>query len=57
MIGGGISQVTGFHENVEKKLGELANGYYPALAHEPYIVPPQHGQQAGIRGALMLTGL
>jgi len=55
VIGGGVSQAEGFHDNVEKKLGELANGYYPALEATPYIVPPQHGQQAGIRGALLLA--
>jgi len=57
VIGGGVSQAEGLHEKTEKLLVEMANGYFPALKNLPYVVPPKLGQEAGIRGALMLTGL
>lgn len=57
IIGGGVSQVEGLHEKTEKLLLELAAGYFPALKNSPYVVPPKLGQEAGIIGALMLTGL
>lgn len=57
VIGGGVSQAEGFHAKVEERLRVLANGYFAALEeNSPFVVPPQHEQQAGIRGALMLTG-
>ncbi|MEP4077042.1 ROK family protein [Haloferula sp.] len=57
VIGGGVSQAPGFHAMVEKKLRERAKGYFVALEeNSPFVVPPKHGQQAGIRGALMLVG-
>jgi fructokinase len=56
VIGGGVSQAEGFHAKVECKVRERANGYFPALnENAPFVVPPKHGQQAGIRGALMLA--
>jgi fructokinase len=56
VIGGGVSQADGFHARVECKVREWANGYFPALDENvPFVVPPKHGQQAGIRGALMLA--
>lgn len=57
VIGGGVSQAPGLHEKTEKLLVRLAAGYFPALESLPYVVPPLLGQEAGIRGALMLTGL
>ncbi len=57
VIGGGVSQAEGLHEKTEKQLIELAGGYFPAVGNSPYVVPPKLGQDAGIRGALMLTGL
>lgn len=55
VIGGGVSQAPGFHALVEEKLREMAKGYFAALEENmPFVVPPKHGQQAGIRGALML---
>jgi len=57
VIGGGVSQAEGLHEKTEKQLIELASGYFPAVGNSPYVVPPKLGQDAGIRGALMLTGL
>ncbi|WP_411827084.1 ROK family protein [Luteolibacter sp. AS25] len=57
VIGGGVSQAEGLHEKTEKLLIELAAGYFPALEKLPFVVPPKLGQEAGIKGALMLTGL
>lgn len=57
VIGGGVSQAEGFHERVEAILRERVAGYFAALEeNHPFVVPPIHGQQAGIRGALLLTG-
>ncbi|BCX47533.1 ROK family protein [Haloferula helveola] len=57
VIGGGVSQAEGFHEQVEAKVREWANGYFPALdENKPFVVPPKYEQQAGIRGALLLVG-
>jgi len=56
VIGGGVSQAQGLHEKTEALLRELAAGYFPALENSPYVVPPKFDQEAGIRGALMLTG-
>ena len=56
VIGGGVSQVEGFHQKVEALLRQRANHYFAALEeNQPFVVPPRHGQQAGIRGALMLA--
>ncbi|QTN31624.1 ROK family protein [Akkermansiaceae bacterium] len=57
VIGGGVSQAEGLHEKTENLLRELAGGYFPAVENSPYVVPPKFDQEAGIRGALMLTGL
>jgi fructokinase len=58
VIGGGVSQAEGFHARVESKVRERANGYFPALdENTPFVVPPKYGQQAGIRGALILATL
>lgn len=57
VIGGGVSQAAGLHEKTEKLLVELAGGYFPAVKNSPYVVAPKFEQEAGIRGALMLTGL
>jgi fructokinase len=56
IIGGGVSQAEGFHAKVEARLVEIAAGYYSPLSASPYIVPPMLEQQAGIKGALLLTG-
>lgn len=57
VMGGGVSQAEGLHEKTEALLRELAGGYFPAIENVPYVVPPKFDQEAGIRGALMLTGL
>jgi len=56
IIGGGVSQAEGFHAKVGDLLERIAAGYYSPLSASPYIVPPLLGQQAGIKGALLLTG-
>lgn len=56
VIGGGVSQAAGLHEKTEELLVKLAAGYFPGLNKTPYVVPPKLGQEAGIIGALMLTG-
>ena len=56
VIGGGVSQAEGLHEKTEALLRELAGGYFPAVENTPYVVPPMFDQEAGIKGALILTG-
>lgn len=56
VIGGGVSQADEFHARVEQKVTELAAGYFPALGeNRPFVTAPRFEQQAGIRGALLLT--
>jgi fructokinase len=56
VIGGGVSQAEGFHRRVERIVRERSGGYFPALEESrPFVVPPAFGQQAGIRGAFLLT--
>jgi len=55
VIGGGVSQVDGFHERVERKLRDIGAGYFPLPENGPFIVAPRHGQDAGLRGAMMLA--
>ena len=57
IIGGGVSQVEGFHEKTERILNEIAAGYFSPIEAKPYIVPPMLGQQAGIKGALLLANI
>ena len=54
VIGGGVAQAEGFHDAVGRRVVDLAAGYFPAAASTGFIVAPVHGQQAGIRGALLL---
>jgi len=55
IIGDGVSQAEGFHEKTGRILNEIAAGYFSPIEEEPYIVPPMLGQQAGIKGALLLA--
>ncbi len=55
VIGGGVSQAPGFHARVETKLRSLGAGYFPMPEDGSMIVPAVFGQEAGIRGALMLA--
>ena len=56
IVGGGVSQADGLHAKINRELLKIAAGYYPPLLAQPYVVPPDLGQEAGIRGALMLAG-
>jgi fructokinase len=55
IIGGGVSQVAGLHAQIQSQLREIAAGYFPTVLGETYVVPPLLSQQAGIRGAILLT--
>jgi fructokinase len=55
IIGGGVSQASGFHSKTENLLREVAAGYFPPLQNTPFVVAPELGQQAGIIGSLLLT--
>jgi fructokinase len=57
IIVGGVSQAEGFHAKVEALLEEIAAGYFSPIEAKPYVVPPSLGQQAGIKGALLLAGI
>ena len=57
IIGGGVSQALGFHEQTNRILGEIAGGYFPPTEDSPYVVAPALGQQAGIIGSLLLTSI
>jgi fructokinase len=57
IIGGGVSQAGGFHEKTGLILTEIAAGYFSPIEAKAYIVPPMLGQQAGIKGALLLAAV
>lgn len=55
IIGGGVSRAEGLHDKVTAILRKIANHYFPQIDIDPeFIAPPKLGQQAGIRGALLL---
>jgi fructokinase len=56
IVGGGVSQAEGLHDKINEKLLELAAGYFPPLLGGAYVVAPELGQEAGIRGALLIAG-
>jgi fructokinase len=55
IVGGGVSQLPGFHDRTGALLHSIAGGYFGPPTGEPYVVPPLLGQQAGIKGALLLA--
>jgi fructokinase len=55
IIGGGVSQAEGFHAKVEALLGKIAANYFTPIEAKPYVVAPTLGQQAGIKGAMLLA--
>jgi fructokinase len=56
IVGGGVSQAGGLHDHINRLLLELAGGYFPALLEDPpFVVEAGLGQEAGIRGALLLA--
>ncbi|MBK1883598.1 ROK family protein [Luteolibacter pohnpeiensis] len=55
VLGGGVPQARGLHDRVNRILKDIAGGYFPILeADHPFVVPPALGQEAGIKGALLL---
>jgi fructokinase len=56
IVGGGVSQAEDFHQRTEALLLSVAAGYFAPLSSTPYVLPPLLGQQAGIKGALLLAG-
>lgn len=55
IVGGGVSQAAGLHDKINACLREIASGYFPPVLAPDYVVPPALGQEAGIRGALLLA--
>lgn len=56
IVGGGVSQVDRLHEKITACLTEITKGYFAADMLESLVVPPALGQEAGIKGALLLAG-
>ncbi len=56
IVGGGVSQVDGLHAKITDRLTEINNGYFSADMLEFLVVPPALGQEAGIKGSLLLAG-
>ena len=56
IVGGGVSQAAGLHRNVAARLEEITAGYFGEGDFTGLVVPPALGQEAGIRGALLLAG-
>jgi len=55
IVGGGVSQAEGLHDRINRLLVEIAAGYFPPVMEPGYVVAPALGQDAGIRGAFLLT--
>jgi fructokinase len=56
VIGGGVSLLPGYVEAVQARLRESLGGYPGLPEHErDFVVPAGLGQEAGIRGALLLA--
>lgn len=56
IVGGGVSQAAGLHDRINRLLEEIAATYFPAVTDDPpFVLPPGLGQEAGIRGALLLA--
>lgn len=55
IVGGGVSQVEGLHGKINACLTRIAAGYFPPVMEPEYVVAPALGQEAGIRGALLLA--
>lgn len=56
VIGGGVSQIDGFHDGVRRHLTDLSGGYRSRpIDPDAFIRPPNHGSRAGITGAMILA--
>lgn len=56
IVGGGVSQSEGLQDKIATLLTKIAGGYYGDGDFKDLVVAPQLGQEAGIRGALLLAG-
>lgn len=54
VIGGGVARTPGLTERIAERTRQLGAGYLPGSARQT-ILPPHHGDDAGITGALMLA--
>lgn len=55
IVGGGVSQMEGLHDRINRQLAKAAAGYFPHVSDPHYVMPPMLGQEAGIRGAFLLA--
>lgn len=56
VIGGGVSEMEGFHDAVRRHLIDLSGSYRSRpIDPETFIRPPAHGSLAGIVGAMILA--
>lgn len=56
IVGGGVSQAAGLHGKIRDLLKTVANGYFDEQMLQTLVTPPALGQEAGIKGALLLAG-
>lgn len=56
IVGGGVSQAPGLHEKITDCLRDITRGYFGSELVEGLVVAPLLGQEAGIKGALLLAG-
>lgn len=56
IVGGGVSQADGLHAKIAERLTAITAGYFGPGDFMDLVVPPALGQDAGIRGALLLAG-
>lgn len=55
IVGGGVSQVEGLHGRIDKRLQDIACGYFPVVMEADFVIAPALGQEAGLRGAFLLA--
>jgi fructokinase len=56
VIGGGVSNVAGIHDQIASRMRHWLGGYLDGPASEDgFVVPPDLGDHAGITGALLLA--
>jgi len=59
VIGGGVSQMPGFHEAVRAALDKQLGGYPGVIEHQSvgFVVEPGLGSLSGLAGGLVLAEL
>lgn len=57
IVGGGVSEIPGFHEHLREELVDQLSGYPSIAEHEwdSFVVPPGLGDRSGLAGALVLA--